>query len=203
VIREMPGPTGLPDAVAVPITSAMIDRLELGVPALLAQNDARLAAACGMHRPRSLAALAKRLGMGIEPTAQRARRLCRSGALIISGNGFVRPDALAPIGRLYALEAKVDDWSGGLRQALRYGSWADASGAVIGHLPDDRTVAVRQASILGLGLALAGRWLVRPQIRALPFGYRLWASEHVVAALAGNAQAISEIARYHNDSASA
>lgn len=125
----------------------------------------------------------------------------RSGALRSTPRGFVRPECLVPIGRLYALEAKVNDWSSGLRQALQYGSWADASGAVMGHLPGDPGVAIRQASSLGLGLALAGRWLVRPQIRPLAAGYRLWAGEHVVAALSGNPAAIEQILRYHRDSA--
>jgi hypothetical protein len=90
---------------------------------------------------------------------------------------------LQPVGRLYALEAKVNNWSAGLGQAARYGSWADASAAVLGQLPRDPSRAVAQAAELGLGLALRARWLVRPRLRRLDLAQRLWASEFVIAAL--------------------
>jgi hypothetical protein len=183
VIAEMPGPTGLPDLVAIPVTARLGIRLNYPCPPLLAWSDARLAAACSTARPLSLETLARRLGDDIHNTRRRARRLSRIGALIEDRAGFLRPRELEPVGRLYALEAKVDDWSSGLGQALRYGAWADASGAVMGQLPRDHSDPVRLASQLGLGLALGARWLVRPRVRRLALAKRLWASEFAVAAL--------------------
>lgn|SRR5450759_204358 len=187
VIADMPGPAGLPDLVAVPLTAKLATRMDSVCPPLLAWADARLAAGCSTTRPLSVATLARRLSTDVDSTRRRARRLSRSGALIECGSGFVRAQELEPIGRLYALEAKVDDWSGGLGQALRYGAWADASAVVVGKLPRDHSRAVSLASQLGLGLALGPSWLVRPRVRRLALARRLWASEFVVAALEATA----------------
>lgn len=183
VVAEMVGPTGLPDLVAVPVTPRLQQRLALATPAVLAWGDARLAAACSALRPFSDLALARRLDVPEEAVRRRARRLAAAGVLVPSVQGWTRRAELQPVGRLYALEAKVDDWNAGLGQALRYGSWADASAAVLGQLPRDPSRAMSQAAQLGLGLALGPRWLVRPKVRRLTLAHRLWASEHLVAAL--------------------
>jgi hypothetical protein len=188
VIAEMPGPTGLPDLVAIPITPQLAIRLAFDCPPLLSWGDARLVSACSTFRPSSVAALSRRLGSSEENTQRRVRRLLKSGALLQSDTACVlRPRALAPVGRLYALEAKIDDWSAGFGQALRYGVWADATAVVLGQLPKDPSRVVDQASSLGIGLAHGKRWIVRPRLRRLEFAHRLWASEHVVAAISGAA----------------
>lgn len=185
VIAEMPGPRGLPDLVAVPVTPRLGARLDLDCPPLLSWSDARLAAACSTTRAWSSAALARRLDFDERAVRPRLRRLVSWGALTQTPQGaFMRAARLQPIGRIYALEAKVDDWSAGLGQALRYGSWADASAAVLAGLPRDPSRAVAQATQLGLGLAHNARWLVRPRVREMSLAHRLWASEFVVAALA-------------------
>jgi hypothetical protein len=184
VIAEMAGPTGLPDLVAVPVSPRLAARLALPCPPLLTWSDARLAAACSTTRAWSVSTLARRLDADDVALRRRLRRLVVQGALEAGSSGYRRVPDLQPVGRLYALEAKVDDWSAGLGQALRYGGWADASAAVLGQLPRDRSKAVTQATDLGLGLALGARWLVRPRVRRLALARRLWASEHVVAALA-------------------
>lgn len=183
VIAEMTGPAGLPDLVAVPVTPKLETRLALACPPVLAFGDARLVMACSSSRSTSLGSLSRRLEVSEEAVRRRARRLERGGVLAATSGGWLRPPGLAPVGRLYALEAKVDDWGGGLGQALRYGGWADASGAVIARLPRDPSRAVAQASLLGVGLAHGRRWLVRPRIRRLSLAHRLWASEHVIAAI--------------------
>jgi hypothetical protein len=184
-VAEMPGPTGLPDLVAVPVTGELQARLSADVPSQLNWADVRLIAACSPVRSTSAAALARRLDVDENGVRRRLPRLERTGALLLDEKGWRRSPALVPVGRLYALEAKVDDWNAGLAQALRYGSWADASGAVVGQLPRDTSRAVSQATTLGLGLAEGARWLVRPRIRRLSTAQRLLASEHFVAALRG------------------
>lgn len=183
VISEMSGPTGLPDLVALPITPRLESRLAHACPPLLAWGDARLAAACSSSRALSEEALARRLDLSEDVVRRRVRRLGREGALLPVSRGWVRVQEVQPVGRLYALEAKVNDWNAGLEQALRYGSWADASAAVMAQLPRDPSRPIAQALQLGLGLALGRQWLVRPKVRRLTLAHRLWASEHVVAAL--------------------
>jgi hypothetical protein len=189
VIAEMAGPSGLPDLVAVPVSPQLAARLALPCLPLLTWSDARTAAACSITRAWSVSTLARRLDADEVALRRRLRRLVAQGAIEASSSGFRRVPDLQPVGRLYALEAKVDDWSAGLSQALRYGGWADASAAVLGQLPRDCSKAVTQASDLGLGLALGARWLVRPRLRRLALARRLWASEHVVAALTAETSA--------------
>lgn len=182
----MPGPTGLPDLVAVPVTSRLDARLAVDVPPLLSWADVWLAAACSPLRKSLTPTLARQLETDVESVRRRVRRLERTGALVADGAGWraMRPGA----GRSsYALEAKVDDWNAGLAQALRYGAWADASAVVMGQLPRDPSKPVAQATALGLGLAHGARWLVRPKVRRLSLAKRLFASEHLVAALRSSA----------------
>lgn len=184
VIAEMPGPAGLPDLLAVPVTPQLKTRVNYDCPPLLVWADVRLVAEASVRRPISLKILAKRLESTEPLIRRRLPRLVKMGALLeVSAGQYVRPNELHPVGRLYAIEAKVDDWSAGLGQALRYGSWADASATVLSRLPRDHSRAIAQAIDLGVGLALGPRWLVRPRVRQLAAARRLWASEHVVAAL--------------------
>lgn len=184
VIAEMPGPTGLPDLVAVPVTPCLADRLAFAHPPILGWGDARLIAACSAKRATSYSALARRTNGDMRSVVRRTRKLIDSGALSAATAGAViRAPQLQPIGRIYALEAKVDDWSGGFGQALRYGSWADATAVVVAQLPRHHEQIVEQAANLGIGLAVGHRWLVRPRLRHIESARRLWASEFVVAAL--------------------
>ena len=195
VIAEMPGPAGLPDLVAVPLTPSLAERLSYWSPPLLSWPDVRIVAAASVNRSLTAAALARRIGVKEQAIRRHVSRLVNSGSLIRTETGcLLRPSAIKPVGTLYALEAKVDNWSAGLDQALRYSSWADASAVVVSRLPRDHSRAVGLARDLQLGLALGPRWLVRPTVRRLEFARRLWASEHVVAALTG---------RHHSPSATA
>ena len=71
-----------------------------------------MTAACSTIRSFGSAILAKQLEADLRSTRRRARRLVRAGALLEpEEDRYLRAPELAPIGRLYALEAKVDDWS--------------------------------------------------------------------------------------------
>lgn len=184
-VPELVGPAGLPDLVATPLSTGLHSRLGLPVPALLAEADARLVAACWPVRPLTVSALARRAQLPEPTLLRRLRRLEAVGAVLPTAGGWVRPAELTVGGRLYALEAKMTDWQAGIAQALRYSSWADAAAVVMHRLPRNHRAALDQARTLGVGLAEGDRWLVRPRIHRLTAARRLWASEHLVAALRG------------------
>lgn len=186
VVQEMTGPIGIPDLTAVVgDRSRLAGRLSVDVPALLHEVDAAVVSAAHVRRPLAAPSLARALGWPEETVRRRLRHLVRSGALVAAGREtFVRPGELGPVGRVYAVEAKVSDWRRALMQVRTYGVWADGYVLVMGALSARAVAAVTsEVALDGGGLMMDGRWLRRPTVRRLPFARRLWASEHVVAAL--------------------
>ena len=116
--------------------------------------------------------------MSDEQVVRRARRLAASGHVEACGSGFRRAPGLEPIGRSYALEAKVSDWQKGISQALRYSTWCDAAAVVLLRPPRDLGELRARCSALGVGLGVDGRWVVRPRIGRPNEGLRLALSEH-------------------------
>jgi len=186
IVPEMTGPYGIPDLTAlVGDPAALAARLELAVPPLLHEVDAGVVAVAHVKRPSTPRDLSISLGWPEETVVRRLPSLVRAGALCeVRSNGFVRPRALAPLGRLYAIEAKVRDWRRGVRQARTYGVWADSYVLIMGELAlsavRELTEEVRGDSG---GLVVQGRWVRRPGVRAVPLKRRLWATEHLVAAI--------------------
>jgi hypothetical protein len=91
---------------------------------------------------------------------------------------------MTAIGRIYAIEAKVRDWSGALRQVRSYGVWADAYVLVMGELSPKITGHLRdEVENDRGGLVVNGKWLRRPVLGHHSNARRLWASEHVVSAM--------------------
>jgi DNA-binding Lrp family transcriptional regulator len=102
-------------------------RLSLTVPPLLHEVDAAVVSATHAAVARSVRALARSLGWAETTIRRRVHHLVRQGALIeIAPDRFIRPDALKPLGRIYAVEAKVEKWSQAVRQARSYAVWSDA-----------------------------------------------------------------------------
>jgi hypothetical protein len=186
VLREVVGPLGIPDLVAVvgsPL--AVYQRRKLGVPPLLNEIDAAMVGAASPRAPRRIETLARRLGWPVTTLARRMPDLLRSGALIETNSGVVvRPEALQPIGRLYAVETKVSDWRRAVRQGRAYQLWCDAYIVVMESLSSGPLSALVAATAEdGAGVVIGGRWLSRPKVRSRQEWRRLWGSEHVVAAL--------------------
>lgn len=115
--------------------------------------------------------------MSDEQVVRRLRPLAAVGYVESRGSGFRRVRGLEPIGRAYALEAKVSDWQQGVGQALRYSTWCDAAAVVVLRPPRDLSDAKERTFKLGLGLATGGRWVVRPRIGRPHAGLRLAMSE--------------------------
>lgn len=178
IVREFAGGRGIADIVAVTGWQKPVDgRLALDLPFLLNETDCTVVSALSPNQTRTLPSVAKKLGMSEEQLARRVRPLVAAGYVEPQGSGFRRVHGLDPIGRAYALEAKVSDWRQGISQALRYSTWCDAAAVVL--LKDPRKLAEVRArcSMLGLGLASEGRWVVRPRIGRPHAGLRLAASE--------------------------
>lgn len=185
VLLETAGPFGVPDLLAVVGPLTLLDeRLALNIPPLLNQVDAGVVAAAAVAVPRTASTLARRLGWSLDTVTRRLPRLLRTGALLKVGpETYVRPQFLRPIGRLYAVEAKVRDWRRAVRQARTYSVWCDSYVIVMPALGSVSLPGVIEAvsSDRG-GLMIDGKWVLRPRISQRSTAQRLWGSEHAIAA---------------------
>lgn len=167
VIPEFAGPLGIPDFTAfVGDIDRIRHRNRLDVQSVVNELDAGIVSVTHLRRPSSAQAIADALGWPLQTVAGRVRSLVRRRVLLeVSTSRYVRPEALKPVGRLFAIEAKVDDWRSGLRQVRTYRVWADSYVLVMGELSErvesDLTAEVRKDNG---GLVIAGRWRVRPRI---------------------------------------
>jgi hypothetical protein len=185
ILLETAGPFGVPDLLAVVGPLGVLDeRLALNVPPLLNQVDAGVVAAAAPFAPRTVATLARRVGWPVETVARRLPHLLRVGALDRVGrDSYVRPEALRPVGRLYAVEAKIRDWRRALRQARTYSVWCDSYVIVMPPLaPGSLTGLIEAVALDGGGLVLDGKWVRRPLLSRRSPAQRLWGSEHAIAA---------------------
>ncbi len=185
VYEEVAGPFGIPDFLAVIGPRTLLrHRAALRVSPLLNEVDAGIVARASVRLGRSAEALAEQLSWDVGTVERRLPGLLRSGALMDVGAGrYVRPAALAPIGRLYAVETKVRDFRRALRQARTYALWCDNYVIVMPTLSE----AVLDGAIDAVardrgGLVVDGRWIQRPGGRRIQPAPRLWGSEHLVAA---------------------
>jgi hypothetical protein len=162
-------------------------RLALDVPPLLNQVDAAVVAVATAKIGRTAEALADRVGWPVGTVRRRLPQLLRSGALTERKPGhYVRPAALKPVGRLYAIESKVKEWRRAVRQARAYGVWCDNYVIVMPELTSSASLGVLEAVDQDHGgLVLGRRWIRRPLLGSRPSASRLWGSEHVIAAFYG------------------
>lgn len=180
-IREFVGSRGVADAVAVTgWYTAACARITLGLPPLLNETDCAIIAALSPNQTRTTATLAPKLGMSQNQLVRRIRSLTTAGYIQVSGSGYRRVLGLEPIGRAYALEAKVNDWRQGISQALRYSTWCDAAAIVLMKDPKDLDKVKTRCSVLNLGLAANGRWIKKPRIGGPNPGLRLAMSEQFI-----------------------
>lgn len=185
VVPEFAGPLGIPDFTAyVGNIDHIRQRHHLNVVPIVNELETGIISAAYARRPSSAQVLARSLGWPIETVAERLRSLVRRGALIEASSGkYVRPEALEPGGRLYAVEAKVDDWRSALRQVRTYRVWADSYVLVMGQLTERAQAAVTAEVRRDRGgLVLEGRWIFRPRLGNTAARRRIQASELFAAA---------------------
>ncbi|MDT0318082.1 hypothetical protein [Streptomyces millisiae] len=184
MMAEVPGPVGIPDLVVMPAPGkALKNRLASGIPPVLKQAHVHMLVTLKFQQGTGVRALAKRLGKSDEWTAAALRELSQNGAAILRNGLAYRAEEVRPTGRIYALEAKVDDWRSGVRQAFRYRAWCDASVLVVARMPKDKTPLLEAVRRLHLGLACGDEWIIRPRISPIGMHNRLLGSEHFVAAI--------------------
>jgi len=184
-LREVVGPFGVPDVVAVVgERSRMMLRRRAGVAPLLNELDAGIVATASSTRAMSPNSIASRLGWAVTSVERRIPHLLRQGALSVTSSGAVtRELALQPIGRLFAIEMKVNDWRRALVQCQTYRLWADNYVLVLAELSAISAPKVIEAVHRdGGGLVVGGEVILRPGVRRLELRRRLWGSEHVFAA---------------------
>lgn len=178
VSREVAGPRGIADLVATTRVDADLERRRAtGLEPLTTFSDAAVVAATHERRALSIESLARNLGMTNERVSRRVAGLVAQGYLNRVGRGICRTGGLLPVGRTYALEAKVSNWQKGLSQALRYGSWCDAKAVVLLRPPRDLSAVRNRYEHFGVGLGVRDRWVIRPRIGHPQPAMRLFASE--------------------------
>ena len=182
VLTECALPFGVPDAVVIAIDDdAFQRRLDSGIPPVTAPAEVKMICAA-----RRRACTADELIAATSLSAPVARRylqrLVDVGALRMAAKRYRASATLQPVGRIFALEAKVNDWRSGYEQCLRYGSHADGTALILPRV----TERVRQPLLdvtrpHGIGVFADGRWMQRPKMSKLTADRRLHASECVIA----------------------
>ncbi len=188
VFREVSGPVGIPDFLAViGPPQAMQRRLTLPVPALLNRVDAGIAAVVTPRRGKTIKQISEELDWSPSTIERRILGMLKTGAVIEHASGrYVRSSRLVPAGRLYAIETKVSNFGRALKQARTYSLWCYNYVIVMPALaPASLERASAQVGADGGGLVIDGRWVCRPRRRPRSAFRSLWGSEHVVAAIRG------------------
>lgn len=188
VLQEVAGPFGVADYVAIVGSGDRVrDRVALDVPPLLNEIDAGIVSTASPRRAKSASQFAELLGWSQHSVDRRLPGLVGSGAIReVKPERFVRPEALVPVGRLYAIETKLRNWRRALRQARTYRLWSDNYVIVMPTLSAaPLTEVLLSVTEDGGGLLIDGRWITRPRLRSTEPARRLWGSEHVLAALRG------------------
>jgi hypothetical protein len=185
VVSEFAGPLGIPDFTAfVGQVTHIRTRQNLTIAPIVNEVEAGIVSVAHVNRPSSAEQLAQALGWPSAIVAGRVPRLVKSGALAEVARGrYTRPMLLEPAGRLYAIEAKVNDWRSALRQVRTYRVWADAYVIVMGSI----SVQAQEALTAEVrhdrgGLVVAGKWVMRPRLGPVPTRRRIEAWERFASA---------------------
>jgi hypothetical protein len=183
--KEFHAPNGVPDITVVAPDPRRHERLGLDVPPILNPIDAAIVQAATAQVGKTASELTQKLGWKGSTVDRRLPQLLRLGALReTTADRFVRPAALVPVGRLYAIELKIDDWRRALRQCRNYRLWAEGYLLILETVPDrSRDILRREVLNDRGGLVVGGEMLVAPRISQQPGAVRMLSSEHMVAEL--------------------
>lgn len=184
-VPEFAGPFGIADlAVVATLWSRLAARIDAQIEPIIHELDAAIVAHLTARRGKALQELAQALSVYEDELDRRIAHLVRLGAVQRSRAGrLTRHESLVPLGRIFAIESKVNAWRRALDQARTYALWSDRSIAVLGRLPADRSDAIKEAQFAGVGLAIESEWLVRPRATRQSQARRMWTSEIFFAAI--------------------
>ncbi len=185
VVPEFAGPIGIPDFTAyVGDIGRIRSRQYLNVPPIVNEIETGILTATHVRRASSSETIASALGWPVGAVSSRVKGLTRRRALHeVYKNRYVRPEALKPGGRLYAVEAKIEDWRSALKQVRTYRVWADSYVLVMGPLTERaRTALIAEVREDRGGLVVDGHWITRPRLGQAAARRRLQAWELFAAA---------------------
>ncbi|USX47740.1 hypothetical protein [Dietzia kunjamensis] len=179
-VVEFPAPRGVPDLLVM--TKGYADlrrRLSSNIPLISGPSDCAVVASLDINRTRSASSVSRTTGMSVSQVKRRLRMLAQLGIVLPHGAGYRRAPTVVPSGRMYAFEAKVSNWRAGLKQAVRYSAWADATALVLLRPPSNLSDVIDNCTSLGVGLAVRDTWVRRPKLVPPQAALRLQASEQL------------------------
>lgn len=186
LLAELPGPIGIPDLTVVLGSAAdRTRRLNSGIPPILNRLDASILASLPVRGSRSADAISRKLCWPQHVVERRIKHLLGRDAVKQGPrSGFAKNPQMVPVGDIFVLEAKVSNWQRALAQARAYSVWSNGYVLVLGAMSCQ--VQGRVMAEIGQdrgGLFVGGEWIRLPRKHLIPSANKLWASEHVVAAL--------------------
>ncbi len=188
IIPEIVGPDAIADLVAARFDGAALEqRRTAGIAPLTDQLALRVVLATRRIAKSSIE-LSELCRVGTSGIRKAVRRALDSGALISCARGTYRahPDWRPIVSRTVAVELKLRDSMGALRQASAYKLWADVTWAVVANRPSESTVDIARLGGLGLAtLCCAGSLRVwsrpPPALRTARSWVSTWVGEQLVA----------------------
>lgn len=186
VLTEMLTPYGVPDFVVADLNEARLAaRLQAGVGPILNEADAAIIATLSATKPATPERIASLLNWPEPSVRRRFQRLLSQSAIRKIGlDSYVTVRGLTSVGTITAVEMKLEDWRRGLRQCRRYRVWADRYLLILDRVPEvSLPQLLTQVAADRGGLIISGSWRARPRGRNHDKVKRMWASEHVVAAI--------------------
>ena len=185
IAREVVGPHGIADLVAVQFDSAALrTRATAGILAIQDVGALRAILAC-RRSARSTADLVRILGLS-ESSVRRAVRIgCEAGALQrVDARRHLAHAGWRPIARrLVAVELKRSDWRRAANQLWAYQGWASSAWLVLGKRPP--LSAIEGLWRMGMGLGYLGddgntQVVLRPKTKRLSGIASIWAGEQTL-----------------------
>lgn len=169
------GPAGIPDYLTYSLSRNALATAHSGAPTAT-PTPLRSLVALRSGKPLAIPQICELTSLDRQTVRSDLRQLASSRLVSMSGDAVQIAPGLNERGTIHAFEAKTNDWRAGLAQALRYTSWADKSTLVLARPPAPLSYErlLQSCKTYQVGLAIQGRWVVRPGRTATAPDQRLW-----------------------------